>query len=79
MPVVLREGGYRFEFYSSDDDEPPHIHVKKNRKHAKFWIEPIVVLEFSVRFRAHELTAARKIVERNREWFVQVWNDFFGN
>jgi hypothetical protein len=36
MPIVLRLKGYRFGFYASDADEPPHVHVKKNGKHAKF-------------------------------------------
>ena len=70
MPVVLREGGYRFEFYASDSDEPPHIHVKKNGKHAKFWLDPVVLLAFGRRFRNHELTTVRKIVEQNQEWFL---------
>jgi hypothetical protein len=45
MPIVLRSKGYRFEFYASDGDEPPHIHVKKDAKQAKFWLVPTVVLE----------------------------------
>ena len=79
MPVVLRESGYRLEFYASDGDEPPHIHVKKNGKHAKFWLDPVVVLEFSGRFRPHEVTEVRKLVERNRQWLLDSWNEFFGH
>ncbi|HEY8746668.1 MAG TPA: DUF4160 domain-containing protein [Tepidisphaeraceae bacterium] len=78
MPVVLRSGSYRFEFYASDNDEPPHIHVKKNGKHAKFWLDP-VVFEFSGRFRPHEVTEARKLVEQNQELFLQLWNEFFNH
>ena len=43
MPVVLREGPYTFLFYSTDRDEPRHIHVKRERRVAKFWLEPVSV------------------------------------
>lgn len=79
MPIVLRTEGYRFEFYASDGDEPPHIHVKKDGKHAKFWIDPVVLLEFSGRFRPHEVTEVRKLVERNRELSLEAWHEFFGH
>ena len=32
MPVVLRWKGYQFLFYSSDGDEPPHVHVRDRTK-----------------------------------------------
>src|SRR5438270_11724045 len=31
LPSVLRSGPYRFFFYSADQDEPPHIHVERDR------------------------------------------------
>jgi hypothetical protein len=78
MPVVLRIKDYRFEFYASDNDEPPHIHVKKNGKRAKFWLTPVVALEYSQRFRPHELNEAMKLVHEHRERFLEAWNGFFG-
>jgi hypothetical protein len=30
MPTVLRAGPYRFLFYSSDAEEPPHVHVERD-------------------------------------------------
>ncbi|WP_422447088.1 DUF4160 domain-containing protein [Thermoanaerobacterium sp. DL9XJH110] len=27
MPTVLKEGKYRFFFFSNEGTEPPHIHV----------------------------------------------------
>ena len=41
MPTVLIIGPYRFFFYSSDGDEPPHVHVKRDDCAAKYWIEPL--------------------------------------
>lgn len=37
-PTVLQSGPYRFFFFSSDYSEPPHVHVARERKAAKFWL-----------------------------------------
>jgi hypothetical protein len=29
MPTVLRNGPYRFFYFASDRDEPPHVHVER--------------------------------------------------
>ncbi|WHZ29800.1 MAG: hypothetical protein OJF51_004602 [Nitrospira sp.] len=41
MPTVLRVGPYRFFFYAGDRDELPHIHIEREDKVAKFWLDPI--------------------------------------
>lgn len=78
MPVVLRVRGYRFEFYASDGDEPPHVHVKKDRKHAKYWLIPVVTLEKNRGFRPHELNEIEKLVTKHRELLLEAWHAFFG-
>ena len=78
MPIVLRIKSYRFGFYASDDDEPPHVHVKKNGKHAKFWLTPTVSLDYNQRYRPHELNEVRKLVEEHHEQLLEEWNGFFG-
>ncbi|MDE0213947.1 MAG: DUF4160 domain-containing protein, partial [Deltaproteobacteria bacterium] len=45
MPTVLRQGPYRFFFYSSDGQEPPHVHVEGDNDVAKFLLEPIRLQE----------------------------------
>jgi hypothetical protein len=77
MPTVLRIGPYRFQFYAIDEDEPPHVHVKRERRHAKFWLDP-VALAFNVRFSAHELNRIHRLVEENREYLLERWDEFFG-
>lgn len=67
MPVILQLKGYRFECYASDRDEPPHVHVKKDREAAKFWLEPIVSLETNHGYRPYELNKVQALVEGNRE------------
>ena len=76
MPTVLVESGYRFFFYSNEGDEPPHIHVERAEKYAKFWLEPVSLAE-SRAFRNHELTELRKMVEEHREEFIVAWNEHF--
>ncbi|MGD1156950.1 MAG: DUF4160 domain-containing protein [Terriglobia bacterium] len=40
MPTVLREGPYRFFFYSAVAAEPPHNHVERDVSKAKLWLDP---------------------------------------
>ena len=40
MPALLREGPYRFYFVSGDRNEPPHVHVRRDRSYAKFLAQP---------------------------------------
>ena len=76
MPVLLRIRGYRFFFYSLEDREPPHIHVGHAGRYAKVWLDP-VNLASNRGFRSHELTVIRKLVEENREFFLERWNAYF--
>ena len=38
-PTVLEAGPYRLFFFSSDRGEPPHVHVARERKAAKFEVQ----------------------------------------
>ena len=76
MPTVLRFGPYRFFFYPSDRDEPPHVHVERGDDFAKFWLDP-VRLHDSGGFRPTELRRIQGLVERNREHLLRSWNEYF--
>ncbi|GAB4114780.1 MAG: hypothetical protein Tsb0027_04130 [Wenzhouxiangellaceae bacterium] len=60
MPTVLRDGPYRFYWYSHEPDEPPHIHVDRDNRSAKFWLQP-VALARNLGFPAHELRQIRTL------------------
>lgn len=77
MPTVLREGPYRFYFYSHDLEEPPHVHVDRDDMTAKFWLEP-VALARNLGFKPHELRRLEEIVSQNRVSLLEEWNAFFG-
>lgn len=76
MPVVTRIGSYRFFFYSNENDEPPHVHVQRERKLAKFWLRQ-VALDTSRGFAAHELREIERLVVENRTLFLEAWDEFF--
>ena len=72
MPVVLRVKGYRFWFYEADLDEPPHIHVGKEGKEAKYWLNPIALAR-SRRFRQQELYEIERILAEYRNDILEAW------
>ena len=77
MPTILEDGPYRFIFFSSDRGEPPHIHVKREHRIAKFWLDP-VVLSKNRGFRGHELNQIARLVAEYESILLEVWHEFFG-
>lgn len=79
-PTVLRTGPYRFFFFSSDKNEPLHVHVEREVKvkRAKFWLEPVELASNSG-FSVHEVARIAVIVEEHREQFLRAWHDFFSD
>ncbi|MEA5449288.1 DUF4160 domain-containing protein [Leptolyngbya sp. CCNP1308] len=76
MPTVLQVGPYSFIFFSSDRGEPAHIHVKRDRQIAKFWLSP-VTLEKNRGFKDYELNKIAEIVEENQDSLLEAWHDYF--
>lgn len=78
MPTVLRVGPYRFFFFSGDRNEQPHIHVRRDKSEAKFWLGP-VRLARQIGFAPHELRTVEKIVGDNEQLLLEAWRDAFNN
>ena len=78
MPVVHREGPYRFFLYMGDGIEPPHIHVERDNFKAKFWLSPVAIADEG-RFRSVEINRIARIIEARQEQFLGAWNDRFGS
>jgi len=76
MPTPLRVGLYRFFFYVGDKDEPLHIHVERDDKTAKFWLDP-VRLQSSGGFGRTEIAKIHKIIEQNRAKMMEAWDEYF--
>lgn len=78
MPLVKRIGPYQFRFYSRGEaDEPPHIHVRRGKLEAKFWLGPPVYLARAGRFRLHELTEVFELVKAHQQEFLEAWYEYF--
>ena len=78
MPTVLRSGPYRFFFYAGDRPEPPHIHVERDRKKAKFWLQP-VQFESSLGFSQGELGDVYRLISENQPLLLERRNDYFAD
>ena len=70
MPVALRVKGFRFFFFSLEGHEPPHIHAEQAERFAKFWLNPVSLVR-SRGFRSNELTEIQKIIEENRDTWLE--------
>ncbi|BBU60338.1 hypothetical protein MSC49_02730 [Methylosinus sp. C49] len=79
MPVVFRQSGYRFFFYSNEGDprEPMHIHVLKDGCTAKFWLEPVSLAQ-SARLDARALRELEQIVQDRADDIGRAWREHFG-
>lgn len=66
-----------FKWYSNEH-EPIHIHIEKDKKVAKYNIEHIELVK-NRGFNSKELKAIRIIIENNVELFKQTWNEYFNN
>jgi len=79
VPVVLRQAGVRFFFYSNEGQppEPPHIHVRKAGAEAKFWLTPEVKLARNDGFDSPTLRQLAKMVRDNRAHLERMWHEHF--
>ena len=76
MPTVLWQGPYRFFFYAGDRDEPAHVHVEREDRLAKFWLDP-VRLQRSGGFTRAEIAETLRILTRHRGDLMEAWNEYF--
>ena len=76
MPTALRNGPYRFYFYSYDCNEPRHMHVDRDNLSAKFWLDPDVSLASNLGFSRRELRTIERILRENLEILRFDWDNF---
>ena len=77
MPVVFRQGGRRFLFYSREGEppEPIHMHVEGPEGRAKFWLNPEVHAADVREYPAHVVARLIKVIGANRELIERRWNE----
>ena len=77
MPTIFRYRGYRVYFHSHEPNEPPHVHVDRDRLSVKFWLNP-VGLARNLGFNSRELLIIQRLIDEHRSTFLEKWNGYFG-
>jgi len=76
--TALNYKGYKFFFFSNENDEPAHIHVEKAGGSAKFWLDPIEEV-YSYGFTAKQRKEIIKIIKDNSLTLISKWHEHFAN
>ncbi|MFH0775726.1 MAG: DUF4160 domain-containing protein [bacterium] len=75
-PTVFRHKGYRFFFFSREE-ERMHIHVSSGDGEAKFWLEPSISLVQNYGISQKELRDIQKIIEERKDEIKNNWKKHF--
>ena len=70
-------GPYWFFFYSFDCAEPTHVHVRRERNEAKFWLQPVVVA-WNRGFSPRELNEIRRVIIEHEALIIEAWDEHCG-
>ena len=76
-PTVFREEGYRFYFFSREEQRV-HVHVHCADGEAKFWIVPKVALAHNAGLAQEQLTCVQRIIEERKREIARAWSEHFG-
>jgi hypothetical protein len=79
MPNILLWKGYRFFFYSNEGKplEGRHIHIRKDKIVAKFWLDPEPSLASCWGMTSNELNGLEYVVRENVALFRSKWDERF--
>ena len=65
MPTDLRSGPYRIYFFTHEPNEPPHVHVDRDKASCKVWLVP-VALSLNLGFTVKELLDVERLAATKR-------------
>lgn len=64
-----------FFFYSSEGNEPAHIHIEIDDTECKFWLDPIrLAAIYGVK--AHQIREIERIIYKHVELFIEKYNEY---
>lgn len=69
--------GYAFYFFSNENNEPMHVHVRKGDGLVKYWLDPISLADDNGRMKVQEVRRAEELVKANRARIVKAWVEYF--
>ena len=76
-PTVLREGQFRFFFFSREEPRI-HVHVSHPDGEAKFWLTPEVHVATSTGLNQRQLREAQSVIETHLGEIKNAWYSHFG-
>ena len=68
---------FRFHFYSDEQMEPPHVHVRSSDGECKFWLSP-VQLASNRGLAPHDLRIIERHVFDHSSFLIQKYHEFHG-
>ena len=71
-PVVHRWNGYRFFFYSAEE-ERAHLHVARAETEMKIWLEPRIEVAYNYGVPGKDVKRILSIVRRYEHAFLEAW------
>ena len=64
-------------FFSHEPNEPPHVHVDREDRSAKFWLQPLGLAR-NFGFVPHELRKIRAMIEDHHDELLEAWYGHLG-
>jgi len=75
MPVIHRESGLVFRFFSNENQEPAHIHVYGQKGGMKVWLHSLAIAKIH-KLPINDQRRGIEIVKTRQEQFLYEWNEF---
>ena len=76
MPVIHREAGLVFRFFSNENNEPPHIHIYGQKGSMKVWLDADLEIAKIRKLPINDQRRGMEIVKSKRVKFLYEWNQF---
>mgnify|MGYP002788773744 CR=1 FL=1 len=76
-PTVFREAGYRFFFFSREE-ERIHVHIVSADGEAKYWLKPEIELVNNFHFSRRQLKEIETLIEGHYDELISAWQQHFG-
>lgn len=80
-PIVDRQDGFVFYFYSKDLGERPHVHVgigSQQPNDGKIWLDTLTIETYGY-LNAHKMGQALKIVVKYQTIYLRKWASHAAN
>ena len=72
---TIQIGPYRIQFFEADLVERAHVHIRRERLEAKYWLAPEIELFRNRGFEGYELTRIKRLLDQNRDRLLKLWEE----